>query len=228
MSRLVRLYPCAWREKYGVEFAGLLAERPPTLLERFDIARGAVDAWLHPQVLGTASGRPDGEPTVDARVARAGAILGGTIWILGGLPVNFTPTDPEIGYKNSTLGVGLLVAGVLVTALAALVMSRALPGSSHLGQLAPAVMLLGAVLMLMPWPVLLIGFFGYALATIAFGAILAFSAGYGMGGLLALGAIFLPSLNVEDERSLLAIPFGLAWIAVGAFAFRRASAPAPA
>jgi hypothetical protein len=49
MTWLVRLYPRAWRERYGEEYAALLEEQPLTLLLAMDIARGAVDACLHPQ-----------------------------------------------------------------------------------------------------------------------------------------------------------------------------------
>ena len=50
MSALVRLYPRAWRERYEAEFLELLEARPPTIGDRFDILRGALDARLHPQV----------------------------------------------------------------------------------------------------------------------------------------------------------------------------------
>ena len=51
MTRLVDLYPVAWRARYEDEFLALLAERPPvTIGDRFDLIRGALDARLHPQV----------------------------------------------------------------------------------------------------------------------------------------------------------------------------------
>lgn len=48
--RLVRLYPRAWRERYEEEFVALLDERPASLFDLRDIALGALDAWLRPQV----------------------------------------------------------------------------------------------------------------------------------------------------------------------------------
>ena len=39
MSRIVRLYPAAWRERYEPEFVELLAARPPGLIDRLDIIR---------------------------------------------------------------------------------------------------------------------------------------------------------------------------------------------
>jgi hypothetical protein len=50
MSRLVALYPAAWRARYGDEMEALLAAHPPTLADRLDLVRGALDARIHPQV----------------------------------------------------------------------------------------------------------------------------------------------------------------------------------
>jgi hypothetical protein len=51
------LYPRRWRQRYGDEFGVLLEERgfSPSLL--FDVLRGALDAWLHPE-LGTVMPAP--------------------------------------------------------------------------------------------------------------------------------------------------------------------------
>jgi hypothetical protein len=50
MSRLVRLYPRTWRDRYEDEFVALLAERPSSTGDVVDSLRGAVDAHLHPQI----------------------------------------------------------------------------------------------------------------------------------------------------------------------------------
>lgn len=49
MSRLVALYPAAWRARYEDEFRALLAGHPLSIGERVDIVRSALDARLHPQ-----------------------------------------------------------------------------------------------------------------------------------------------------------------------------------
>lgn len=49
MSRLVRLYPRAWRERYQDEFEALLEDRSGSIGDAIDTLRGAVDAHLHPQ-----------------------------------------------------------------------------------------------------------------------------------------------------------------------------------
>jgi hypothetical protein len=57
MSRLLRLYPAAWRERYGTEFLLVLDGRPAGLRGRLDVVLGAVDAHLHPELIG-AEARP--------------------------------------------------------------------------------------------------------------------------------------------------------------------------
>jgi hypothetical protein len=54
MSRLLRLYPAAWRERYEAEFIGTLQERPVGLTGSVDIVLGAIDAHLHPELIGGA------------------------------------------------------------------------------------------------------------------------------------------------------------------------------
>lgn len=55
MSTLIRLYPAAWRARYGAEFEDLLAERPPTGRDLLDIVVAAIDAhetdgwWFWPR-----------------------------------------------------------------------------------------------------------------------------------------------------------------------------------
>jgi len=48
---LVRLYPRAWRERYEEEFVAMLEQGPVSTKDVFDVALGAADAWLRPQVV---------------------------------------------------------------------------------------------------------------------------------------------------------------------------------
>jgi hypothetical protein len=43
-DRLLRLYPRAWRERYGDEFLALVGDRPVRLPQIIDIVSGAIDA----------------------------------------------------------------------------------------------------------------------------------------------------------------------------------------
>jgi hypothetical protein len=223
VNRLVRLYPRAWRERYLAEFTDLLEDRPPVLRDDVDIVRGALDAWIHPQV----SNRPSDEPAndQDRRRAAAGAfsIIGGGLWIVAGVVMRSTEFNSALGYKDASAASLILVGAMLVTALAAFALApsasspRAVPGAA-------AGLLIGAVLTAMPWPVLIVGFFAYVLSTAAFGVLLRGAARQPAGGLLAICALILVNFNTEDDRALLTIPIGLAWIAIGALAARRAPA----
>ncbi|HWF06484.1 MAG TPA: hypothetical protein VHA06_22530 [Candidatus Angelobacter sp.] len=52
MKWMVQLYPAAWRQRYGEEFAAVLAEQRASPGLILDVLGGAVDARLHPQVRG--------------------------------------------------------------------------------------------------------------------------------------------------------------------------------
>lgn len=82
MSRLLALYPGAWRARYGDEFADLLAARPPSLRDRLDIVVGAIDARMNPQVPGAA----DRERAVAGdRAARLLAVVTGLLFTIWGV-----------------------------------------------------------------------------------------------------------------------------------------------
>ena len=74
MSKLVRMFPAAWRDRYEAEFVGTLQERPIALAGSVDIVRGAVDAHLHPELIG-------GEPHLwTHRLPGLLATAAGLIW----------------------------------------------------------------------------------------------------------------------------------------------------
>ena len=77
---LIRLYPAAWRARYGDEFAELLASRPPSVRDRLDIVFGAIDARVHPQLNANDARemRIPGDRAIRALTVLAGALL--TAW----------------------------------------------------------------------------------------------------------------------------------------------------
>jgi len=82
MSRLLGLYPRAWRARYGDEFAELLAARPPSIRDRLDIVVGAIDARINPQV--PVAG--DRERLLGGdRAARSAAIVTGVLFTIWGV-----------------------------------------------------------------------------------------------------------------------------------------------
>lgn len=223
MNGLLRLYPAAWRDRYVQEVSDLLAERPPSLRDRLDLIAGAADAWIHPQV--AAKPRAETESIMRPMAAAALFVIGGGLWFVGGVVQATAPYGVE-GYKESN-GVMIVIAGVLLTALGAIGRAWSANASPAFRRCAKA-MVAFALLMLAPWPVLVIGLYGYIVAVVGFGLLLAGS-GQLAGLLLAIGALVATSFNTENTMAFAALPFGLAWIAVGAVgAVRRSTSPASA
>lgn len=64
-DRLLRLYPRAWRERYGEEFLATAGEGALRLQQVIDIVSGAIDAWLSSEVRrSTTSSTNQGEATM--------------------------------------------------------------------------------------------------------------------------------------------------------------------
>jgi hypothetical protein len=217
VSRLLSLYPRAWQDRYRAELLELLAERPPTWRDRLDLAWGAIDARLHPQV--------QGRPATTERDARAprtlagsfGALVGGALWAAGGLTLHAAAFNAGTGYRESTVAVVIIAIAAIVSALAAV----ALAGSSPARRRSGMAMLVLSFLILLPWPIVVIGIFGTAFATCAYGIALAREQGHVLGVVLAVTSLVITSLNTQDERALLSIPLGLAWLALGAVTLIR-------
>ena len=103
MRALLRLYPGAWRSRYGDEMEALLEQRPPGRRERLDLLRGALDAWLH--------------PATRSRVPATAALIGAGLWTITAAAVNTQPTPADWpGYLSEVLGVALLAAVFLLIA----------------------------------------------------------------------------------------------------------------
>jgi len=79
MRRLIRLYPAAWRQRYGDEMETLLEERPLGPFDLVDLLLGALDAHLHLRGLGHPSEHEKGI-TMSLRTAGIAAIVGGSFW----------------------------------------------------------------------------------------------------------------------------------------------------
>jgi hypothetical protein len=79
MSRLIGLYPGPWRARYEAELRDLLAARPPSLAGRIDLVAGALDAWLHPELI--VPGAADRRLSTRLRLAGLAAVAGGVLWL---------------------------------------------------------------------------------------------------------------------------------------------------
>jgi len=147
VKALLRLYPPAWRARYGLEFEDLIAERPPTARDVLDILVSAIDARIAPQV--------GAEPSIrqahrSDRLAGAAAISGGLMWF--GAFVLGAVTQPG----NGPGLLGLLALGLMLVSLP----GRYLRPHSHAVALGFGAVLVSMVVIqqeLLPWgPTLLV------------------------------------------------------------------------
>jgi len=145
MRRLVALYPPDWRSRYGDEMEALLAARPPTIRDRVDIARGALDARLHPQLPG-----PDRIPDRSGYVVLAGFVALVTAFVLAANgPVQVddygTYRDGMAALPFFVLAVGLLSYGLYRVIVR---LPRDASGAAAAGAVA---IVAGMVWAFMPW-----------------------------------------------------------------------------
>jgi hypothetical protein len=114
MSRLVRLYPAAWRDRYGDELAALLEDRPPGPFDVADLLLGAIDARLHLRGIGNGSEHRKGIP-MSLRLAGSAAILGGGLWIIFFAIASFSyaGADVDVAWFPVVLAAGLLTLAAL-------------------------------------------------------------------------------------------------------------------
>ena len=158
MNALLRLYPRAWRDRYGDELVALLEDHPLTPLVLIDVIRGALDAHLHPQVRGSAA-PSDKELPVNQRLLGAMAAVGGIAWILGIASTYVLPLD-IYGERDTSLAVwGVAIGGGLIAISLGELGTR--PGSrSWTGH---AIAIAGVVFSLtvpLGWPLFIAGLIG--------------------------------------------------------------------
>jgi len=100
---LVRLYPRSWRRRYGVEMRAVLDAGPLRARDWLDLARGALDAWLH--------------PATPSRVPAVAALVGGGLWTVVAAAVVFQPVPADWpGYFSEIVPLALVAVGFLLVA----------------------------------------------------------------------------------------------------------------
>jgi len=166
MSALLRLYPGAWRERYGDELFAFLDQRPPSLSDRIDLVRGALDARLHPQVRGGPS--TDGSAPEVRRKLGLVAAIGGIAWIVGIVSVLVLPRtfydEPDQSLTMIGIVLGISLIGIAVGELGT---DPASPSSQSRGHAIAAISLVFGIAVFLgaaevvPWPIALLGFFGF-------------------------------------------------------------------
>jgi hypothetical protein len=195
-----RLYPSRWRARYEAEVRALLDDRPPRRRDAFDLARGALDAWLH--------------PSTPSRLPGAIAIGTGSIWIVWSMVILTSPAPPDWpGYlEEMLLSAIVAVAGLTIAVIGAWL--RVGDDATRVERLAIGIAVAGHA----AWFVLLLG----ALAGLIYGAPTAAASTVAAIG-TALVGFCLFAVNDERVGALLAVaavgllvPFSVGWLVFGA------------
>ncbi len=231
MSRLLRLYPAAWRQRYEAELLRLLHDRPLRLRDSVDVVRGAIDAHLHPELIGA-----ERQPLTH-RLPGLFALSAGVIWVTWFLNAYSVGPDGEWGD-----GIGYAVLLMFVT----------LPGdylaayARRIGIGIVATIGLAILALVLPWSVghgllnLSAGIAGYLIAGAGMVTLPAIRAGLGPRGrwLLLAGALLVPATIAipvlggfgpgdpggAPAMLVAVLPYGIAWTLLGLRMTLRGSA----
>lgn len=227
MSALIRLYPRPWRDRYEVEFLGILESRPPSGRDRFDIVLGALDARLHPEL----PGHPDAprRSTPLARWAGASAISAGVFYLawVGLILQEFKGWgggEPE----HAFVGILLSVTASLLLALAHVLLAVVgQPSMLSFGNIGASVAAVSFVFLALGGGLVLVfALIGSAMLAAAMsgrtlpGWLSAFYVG-ATALLLAVMLAFVAGDGRDVSLLPLMAPFGLAWLLVGFTVVRR-------
>jgi hypothetical protein len=242
MTALLRLYPRAWRDRYGDEFLALLESKPPDLLDRLDIVRGAVDARLHPQR--HSAGAPDPADTtgrtsdrlVGTLVLLGAACLGAVLAIYAASPL---VSDGATTYRDGSAAHPFFVAALALLAVGLLRTANHLPSTAEGGR-GGAVLaaVFGVLWSLMPWVLILWvvatpGVIAVAVAARRIGIWSGLETGLVLGGLavswmaLVIVASGLTTLGNDGYASVF-LTLTMVWVGVGVGLLRWAPARHPA
>jgi hypothetical protein len=212
---LVRLYPRPWRARYEAEFLAVLEAAPPSRHDLVDIARGALDAHLHPA-----------QPSLVPGLA---AVIGGGMWILATAPIAALPTPPDWpGYLLESLPAAILGVLCLTVAVAGAWLREDGAGGDvgrRLGRVGVVLAVTGHV----GWAVALaatLAGLGYGapvaiastaagLGTVLVGLALARAGDWPIAGLLVLAPVLLVVPAWLVPQGITWIGFGLSWVGVG-------------
>lgn len=115
---LVRLYPAAWRRRYGDEFQTILEEDSLGPSDVVDVLHGAIDAHLRSQPPRRWRGNASGTRSL-ARLPALAAILGGILWPAGMFLAMFDASGRPWSIRTAFFGpdpiVPLLGSPVLIS-----------------------------------------------------------------------------------------------------------------
>ena len=236
MSRLIALYPAAWRARYEAELVDLLEERPLSFRDAVDLIRGAVDARLHPQLVD--GGGADMEMAPEGRVSGVAAISGGLVWLVLSVVVGLMAMG-----RSETDVTGLFLIAVVFMMIGLIGPLPAARRRQVRRGLAAAGILLGLGLLL-PWElkgppaVSLVALSAAGLLTLA-----TLRAGVpagvrwvvlGLAFVIPFAIMFMGAMGLFDPgpvnqwiQGVVLAPYGIAWLLLGILMVRRGAASNP-
>ncbi len=163
MSALIRLYPQAWRDRYGAELQDLLGARAVGIVGRIDLIRGALDAHRHPELADPSVPDPAAMTPVspqrfeDLRVARRlgiGTLIGAIVWIVGWIVAANGPVvvDGDHSYRDGAAAMPILLGSMILLSAGLLGQLIRLPAQAIVARVGAFVSLLAApIWSLAPW-----------------------------------------------------------------------------
>ena len=163
MSRLLRLYPRAWRARYGEELEDLLAARPLRFSGAVDLVRGALDAHRHPELVDPGAAPTTGHEPItrqryeDLQLARRlgnGSLLGAALWVIAWVVAT---NGPVVGTGDDAYVDGMAAMPIFLAAMVLLSAGLCghllrLPATARIARFGAAVAILsGPVWAMAPW-----------------------------------------------------------------------------
>jgi hypothetical protein len=121
MTWLLRLYPPSWRRRYGAELSELVAAQSFSIGSAIDLLAGAVDAWLHPELITPTDPDSKGEAMMVARL----------------MHLKCTGCSPDITASDKRKSAAMNIGGTLVLILPWLWAVRQSHGNGYVMALAP-------------------------------------------------------------------------------------------
>jgi hypothetical protein len=223
MTRLVRLYPRPWRDRYEAELIDLLEQRPPSPGDAIDLIRGAVDAHIHPQ-----AERP--MPWTH-RLPGVVALTTGLMWVSA---IVIASSVDDWSATGTLIGLALMTMFISLPGDYLATYGRRI--GVGFGVLALAFLVVNVT----PWPVAAF-VYGFAIVIFLVGSLTlaAIRAGVGasarwrvVGGAIAVPIAAVPILlyltgsvdgTVARPFVLFAAPYGIAWALIGLLMLVRGS-----
>ena len=165
MSALIRLYPKAWRDRYGQELKDVLSGRAVGIVGRLDVVRGALDAHRHPELVDPSVPNPSAAAPVsrqrfeDLRIARRlgiGTLIGAIVWLVGWIVAANGPlvVDGDHSYRDGAAAMPILLGSMILLSAGLIGQMIRLPAQAIVGRIGALGGLLAApIWALAPWVV---------------------------------------------------------------------------